>query len=66
MRDIPTGTLSSLAVCTVLYIAVALVATGCVPYTQFKGIAHPISYAVRTRRRPHIMRKQHVLLAAKR
>lgn len=45
-RDLPIGTLSSLAVCTVLYILVALVATGLVPYYQYKGVAHPISYAV--------------------
>lgn len=45
-RDLPIGTLASLGVCTVLYILVALVATGLVPYYQYKGVAHPISYAV--------------------
>jgi APA family basic amino acid/polyamine antiporter len=45
-RDLPVGTLASLGVCTVLYILVALVATGLVPYYQYKGVAHPISYAV--------------------
>jgi APA family basic amino acid/polyamine antiporter len=45
-RDLPIGTLSSLAVCTTLYILVALIATGLLPYYEFKGIAHPISYAV--------------------
>jgi APA family basic amino acid/polyamine antiporter len=45
-RDLPIGTLTSLVVCTGLYIAVALVATGLVPYQQFRGVANPISYAV--------------------
>jgi APA family basic amino acid/polyamine antiporter len=45
-RDLPIGTLSSLAVCTVLYILVALIATGLLPYYEFKGVAHPISFAV--------------------
>lgn len=45
-RDLPIGTLSSLAVCTVLYILVALIATGLVPYYEYKGVAHPISFAV--------------------
>jgi len=45
-RDLPIGTLTSLAVCTVLYILVALIATGLVPYSNFKGVAHPISFAV--------------------
>jgi len=45
-RDLPIGTLSSLAVCTTLYILVALIATGLLPYYEFKGVAHPISYAV--------------------
>lgn len=45
-RDLPIGTLASLAVCTILYILVALIATGLVPYYEYKGIAHPISYAV--------------------
>jgi len=33
-RDVPIGILSSLAVCTVLYIAVTLVITGMTPYTE--------------------------------
>ncbi|HWY88759.1 MAG TPA: amino acid permease, partial [Gemmataceae bacterium] len=35
-RDVPIGILSSLAVCTVLYIAVTLVITGMVPYTELQ------------------------------
>lgn len=34
--DVPIGIISSLAVCTVLYIAVAAVVTGMVPYPQIK------------------------------
>jgi basic amino acid/polyamine antiporter, APA family len=33
-RDVPVGILASLAVCTVLYVAVAAVLTGLVPYPQ--------------------------------
>ena len=33
-RDLPIGILGSLAICTVLYIAVSLILTGVVPYTQ--------------------------------
>jgi APA family basic amino acid/polyamine antiporter len=36
-RDLPIGILASLAICTVLYIAVALVLTGLVPYSQLAG-----------------------------
>ena len=35
-RDLPIGILGSLAICTVLYIAVAIVLTGIVPYTQLE------------------------------
>lgn len=33
-RDVPIGIISSLAICTVLYIAVAAVVTGMIPYPQ--------------------------------
>jgi APA family basic amino acid/polyamine antiporter len=36
-RDLPIGILTSLAICTVLYIAVAAVLTGLVPYPQLSG-----------------------------
>src|SRR5688572_17270619 len=36
-RDMPRGILGSLAVCTVIYVIVGLVATGLVPYQQLKG-----------------------------
>jgi APA family basic amino acid/polyamine antiporter len=44
-RDMPIGILGSLAVCTVLYILVSLVATGLVNYKELAG-DHPIATAV--------------------
>lgn len=44
-RDLPIGILASLVICTILYIAVAAVMTGIVPYTQL-GVADPIAKAV--------------------
>jgi APA family basic amino acid/polyamine antiporter len=44
-RDMPIGILGSLAVCTVLYIAVALVLTGIIPYTQL-NVGAPVAVAV--------------------
>ena len=43
---LPTGILGSLAICTVLYIAFALVLTGMVPYAQMKGDAAPVATAI--------------------
>ncbi len=45
-RDIPIGILASLAICTVLYIAVAAVLTGMVPYHQI-NIDAPVADAFR-------------------
>jgi basic amino acid/polyamine antiporter, APA family len=42
----PIAIISTLAICTALYIAVCLVATGLVDYRTFKGIDHPIAFAV--------------------
>lgn len=44
-RDLPIGILGSLVVCTVLYIIVAAVLTGVVPYREL-GVADPIALAV--------------------
>jgi basic amino acid/polyamine antiporter, APA family len=44
-RDLPIGILGSLIVCTLLYIAVALVITGIVPYPQL-GVPDPIAVGV--------------------
>ncbi|MCL2344675.1 MAG: amino acid permease [Desulfobulbus sp.] len=45
-RDLPIGLIGSLAVCTVLYVAVAAIMTGIVPFQQFEGVAHPVSLAL--------------------
>ena len=44
-RDLPIGILASLLVCTVLYILLALVITGIVPYAQL-GVPDPIAVGV--------------------
>lgn len=46
-KDIPIGIIASLLVCTVLYIAVAAVLTGVVPYTQLNN-AEPVAFALRS------------------
>jgi APA family basic amino acid/polyamine antiporter len=45
-RDIPIGIVGSLIVCTVLYIAVAAVLTGVVPYTELNN-SEPVAFALR-------------------
>jgi APA family basic amino acid/polyamine antiporter len=44
-RDLPIGTLASLAICTVLYVAMAAVLTGLIPFAQL-GTAEPVVTAV--------------------
>jgi APA family basic amino acid/polyamine antiporter len=44
-RDIPIGILVSLAICTLIYVAVGLVMTGLVPYRELTG-ASPIAVAI--------------------
>jgi APA family basic amino acid/polyamine antiporter len=44
-RDMPIGILASLGICTVLYIAVALVLIGIVPYTKL-NVADPIAVGI--------------------
>src|SRR5665647_2623329 len=46
-RDMPIGILSSLAICTTLYVAVSLVITGMVKYTEIK-INAPLAEAFRS------------------
>ncbi len=43
-RDLPIGIIGSLIICTVMYIAVALVLTGMVPWQQL-GVADPLAAA---------------------
>ncbi|SFC80151.1 amino acid/polyamine/organocation transporter, APC superfamily [Massilia yuzhufengensis] len=45
-RDLPIGIIGSLAVCTVLYVIVASIMTGIVPFMNFKGVDHPVSLAL--------------------
>ncbi|MBP2625752.1 MAG: hypothetical protein H6Q68_463 [Firmicutes bacterium] len=45
-RDIPIGIVGSLVVCTVLYIAVAAVLTGVVPYSSLNN-SEPVAFALR-------------------
>ncbi len=49
-RDLPIGLIASLLICTVLYLAVALVLSGIVPVTQLKGdmkfLNAPVAYAL--------------------
>ncbi len=44
-RDVPLGILGSLGLCTLLYIVVAAVLTGIVPYREL-GVADPLAVAV--------------------
>ena len=44
-RDMPRGILIGLAICTLIYVVVGLVATGLVPYAQLKA-ADPLSRAL--------------------
>ncbi|MDD5543610.1 MAG: amino acid permease [Acidobacteriia bacterium] len=45
-RDMPIGMITSLIICTVLYVAVTAVLTGIVPYKQL-GTAEPLTTALR-------------------
>ena len=45
-KDLPIGIIGSLAVCTVLYVAVSAIMTGIVPFMNFQGVDHPVSLAL--------------------
>lgn len=49
-RDLPIGIISSLIICTVLYLAVAAILTGIIPVVQYKSDAQflnaPVGYAL--------------------
>jgi APA family basic amino acid/polyamine antiporter len=45
-RDLPIGIIGSLAVCTVLYVTMAAIMTGIVPFAKFAGVDHPVSLAL--------------------
>jgi APA family basic amino acid/polyamine antiporter len=44
-RDLPLGMIFSLIICTVLYIAIALVLTGIVSYKSYEGVGDPLAHA---------------------
>ena len=44
-RDVPIGILASLAICSVLYVVVAVVLTGLVPYKQL-NVPHPMAVGI--------------------
>ncbi len=46
-RTVPIGILGSLAICTVLYVAFAVVLTGMVNYRQMHGDAAPVATAIK-------------------
>ncbi|MGZ4160993.1 MAG: amino acid permease [Neobacillus sp.] len=45
-RDMPIGIIGSLAICTILYMAVSLVLTGMVPYTHL-NVGDPVALALK-------------------
>jgi APA family basic amino acid/polyamine antiporter len=47
-RDLPIGILASLGVCALLYVTVALILTGVLPYQTFLGDAAPVATALRS------------------
>jgi APA family basic amino acid/polyamine antiporter len=66
-RDVPFGILASLAVCTVLYIAVSAVITGMVPYPQIDqnaAIASAFSDKAQEQGQNPMLRMSAVLIAA--
>ncbi len=50
-RDVPIGIITSLGICTVIYVCVAAVMTGVVPYKQL-GVADPLAIAVDAMHQP--------------
>ncbi len=48
-RNIPIGIIASLVVCTLIYVAVALVLTGMDKYDRFAGVADPLARAFSAR-----------------
>lgn len=51
-RDMPIGILGSLAVCTLLYVLVAAVLTGILPYKMYAGDAAPVATALASTGQP--------------
>jgi len=51
-RDLPIGILASLAICTIIYIALAAVLTGVVPWQELRNVNEPLSLAMHKINRP--------------
>ena len=45
-RDMPRGIIASLLICTVLYVAAALILTGMIPFAKLVGVADPLAAAL--------------------
>jgi APA family basic amino acid/polyamine antiporter len=45
-RDLPIGIIGSLLICAALYVAMAAIMTGIVPFRLFAGVDHPVSLAL--------------------
>ena len=43
-RDMPRGMIYALLICTLIYVVTALVITGMVRYSEFKGVTDPLAY----------------------
>jgi amino acid transporter len=43
-RDLPRGMIYALLICTLIYVVTALVITGMVKYSEFKGVTDPLAY----------------------
>ena len=48
-RDMPISIIASLVICTIIYLAVAVVLTGMVRWDQFSGVADPLAKAFSAR-----------------
>jgi basic amino acid/polyamine antiporter, APA family len=48
-RDIPRGMMYSLAICTLLYVLIALVLTGIENYSKFNGVNDPLAFIFENR-----------------
>ena len=53
-KDLPTGIIASLIICTILYIAVAVVLTGLVPWHTLMGDAAPVVNTLQKLRMPWV------------
>lgn len=51
-KDLPIGILGSLFIATILYISVAAIMTGVVPYKDFKDVAEPIALVLNVINKP--------------